>query len=132
MLATPSADKGRAMASVCHILRQAVLLAAALGALAVSAAQEARVMAASGDVFQYRRLELAVESDLAPADARDRDAVTADWTGPGGAAMRTPAFWDGGRSWKVRFAPPLAADQGRLRLPAPPDGQDWVVILKRK
>jgi len=27
---------------------------------------------------------------------------------------------------------PIVAEQNHLRLPAPPDGQDWVVILRRK
>jgi hypothetical protein len=37
------------------------------------------------------------------------DEVTMDVTfiGPGGATLTMPAFWDGGSTWKVRFAPLL-------------------------
>lgn len=53
----------------------------------------------------WRALEIAFESD------RDYDNpyldvdVDVDFTGPNGESIRRPAFWDGGRSWRVRFAP---------------------------
>jgi hypothetical protein len=53
----------------------------------------------------WRTAEFAIESD------RDRDdpyadvEVVATFTGPGGEEIRRPAFWDGGRTWRVRFAP---------------------------
>src|SRR3954447_25882552 len=31
--------------------------------------------------------------------------VEALFTGPGGIEIRRPAFWDGGRTWRIRFAP---------------------------
>ncbi len=31
--------------------------------------------------------------------------VTVEFAGPGGERILRPAFWDGGASWKVRFAP---------------------------
>ena len=33
-------------------------------------------------------------------------SVHADFTGPHGEVIRRPAFWDGGRVWRVQFAPP--------------------------
>lgn len=35
--------------------------------------------------------------------------VYAVFTGPGNETLRRPAFWDGGNTWKVRFAPPTAS-----------------------
>jgi hypothetical protein len=39
--------------------------------------------------------------------------VWAEFTHESGATLRRPAFWDGGRTWRVRFASPLA--EGRWR-----------------
>lgn len=36
--------------------------------------------------------------------------VTADFIGPGGLIVSRPAFWDGGSTWKLRFAPPTAGE----------------------
>lgn len=36
--------------------------------------------------------------------------VTATFIGPGGAVVTRPAFWDGGSTWKVRFAPTAVGD----------------------
>lgn len=33
--------------------------------------------------------------------------VTATFTGPNGTTISRPAFWDGGRTWRIRFAPVL-------------------------
>jgi len=54
---------------------------------------------------QYRVTELAVETDADPAASLDRDVIVSQWTGPDGSALRVPAFWDGGRTWRVRFTP---------------------------
>jgi hypothetical protein len=48
----------------------------------------------------WRALEIAFESDREP-DAE----VDVDFAGPNGESIRRPAFWDGGRTWRVRFAP---------------------------
>ena len=53
----------------------------------------------------WRTVELAFESDRDVVDPyRDVDAE-AVFAGPGGIQIRRPAFWDGGRTWRVRFAP---------------------------
>jgi hypothetical protein len=53
--------------------------------------------------------------------------------GPGGPGGTYAATFFDPRTGRATPAPaPVAADQGRLRLPLPPDGQDWVVILKRR
>jgi hypothetical protein len=49
--------------------------------------------------------------ELEPHRTKDADNpytdvnVTVTFTGPGGVEIRRPAFWDGRRTWKVRFAP---------------------------
>jgi hypothetical protein len=54
--------------------------------------------------------EIALESE------RDRDNpyldidVVAHFRGPGGRVIERPAFWDGDRSWRIRFAPTVAGD----------------------
>lgn len=37
-------------------------------------------------------------------------AVEAVFTGPGGERIRRGAFWDGGRTWRIRFAPTSAGE----------------------
>jgi len=56
-------------------------------------------------VRQYGLVERAVEADADPAASLDRDVIVSQWTGPDGSTVRVPAFWDGGRTWRVRFAP---------------------------
>jgi hypothetical protein len=41
--------------------------------------------------------------------------VWAEFNHEGGAALRRPAFWDGGRTWKIRFASPVAAGRWTWR-----------------
>ena len=41
--------------------------------------------------------------------------VWAECTHDGGEVLRRPAFWDGGRTWKIRFASPIAAGRWRWR-----------------
>jgi hypothetical protein len=53
------------------------------------------------------------EAELALTSERDypngyTDAdVWAELTHDSGATLRRPAFWDGGRTWKIRFASPI-------------------------
>lgn len=64
------------------------------------------------NVPTWRTIELSFESTreyLNPYQAVDAEAV---FLGPDGIRIVRPAFWDGGRTWKVRFAP---TRQGRWR-----------------
>jgi Protein of unknown function (DUF4038)/Domain of unknown function (DUF5060)/Putative collagen-binding domain of a collagenase len=58
-------------------------------------------------VSVWRTAELSFESSTdTPNPYLDQD-VEAVFTGPDGTEIRRPAFWDGGRNWKVRFAPTM-------------------------
>ena len=67
-------------------------------AAAVSAA------AAPSDVLRYGRFEQAL---TAPRDFANplREQVLVEFSGPGGVRDLTAAFWDGGRTWRVRYSP---------------------------
>jgi hypothetical protein len=55
----------------------------------------------------WRTVEFSFESSRdVPIPSSDVD-LEAIFTGPGGVEIRRPAFWDGGRTWRVRFAPTL-------------------------
>ncbi|MCQ6562307.1 S-layer homology domain-containing protein [Paenibacillus mendelii] len=58
----------------------------------------------------WRELELALESDAAYDNPFLDVDVTAAFTGPSGEVLTRPAFWDGGGTWKVRFAPTMAGE----------------------
>jgi hypothetical protein len=56
-------------------------------------------------VSRWRTVELSFQSARGvqnPCTDVDAEAI---FTGPGGIEIRRPAFWDGGRTWRVRFAP---------------------------
>ena len=69
--------------------------------LALLAAQPA-----GSDVAQWRPAEFAFEA----SGNYDRPCVdvelSARFTGPGNRSFQAGGFWDGGKTWKVRFAPP--------------------------
>ncbi|MCX5659137.1 MAG: DUF5060 domain-containing protein [Planctomycetota bacterium] len=51
--------------------------------------------------------EIPLLADADYADVLAGVRVECDFIGPGGQKTTVPAFWDGGRSWKVRFTPTL-------------------------
>ncbi len=51
-------------------------------------------------------LELALTASLAHDDPFNTVTLDVIVTSPSGASCRVPAFWDGGASWKVRYASP--------------------------
>lgn len=53
----------------------------------------------------WREIEMAFESGKSYGDPFLDVDVTATFTGPNGEVLTRPAFWDGGNTWKVRFAP---------------------------
>src|SRR6476620_5432357 len=61
--------------------------------------------------YPWREIEitLTAERDY-PSPYTDLE-VWADFTHDTGVTLRRPAFWDGGRVWRIRFASPL--DTGR-------------------
>jgi len=86
------------------------------GAAAAGAAEPAR---------QYRMIERAVEADADPAASLDRDLFVSTWRGPDGATFRVPAFWDGGRTWRVRFTP-IHPGRWTYRIVLAPEGGNAV------
>lgn len=56
-------------------------------------------------VSTWRTAELSFESSLDSDNPYLEMDVEVVFNGPDGTELRRPAFWDGGRTWKVRFAP---------------------------
>jgi uncharacterized protein DUF4038/uncharacterized protein DUF5060/collagenase-like protein with putative collagen-binding domain len=54
-------------------------------------------------VHRYGRFEQVLTADRDPVDPLEQDQIV-EFTGPGGR-VHLPAFWDGGRTWKIRFSP---------------------------
>lgn len=57
---------------------------------------------------QWQEVELDFTASNSYSNPYKDVDVYAEFSGPGGQKLRRPAFWDGGKSWKVRFASPLA------------------------
>ncbi len=55
----------------------------------------------------WREHEIALQAQREYANGYTDVEVWADFTHENGTTLRRPAFWDGGRTWKVRFASPL-------------------------
>jgi len=53
----------------------------------------------------WKGIEIPLTSSSAYANPYAEIEVTFTFTGPHGASIVRPAFWDGGSVWKVRFAP---------------------------
>ena len=62
--------------------------------------------AANYKVHQWQAVEIELTSSVTYADSFQDVGVTATFTTPDGRTITRPAFWDGGLTWKVRFAPP--------------------------
>jgi hypothetical protein len=60
---------------------------------------------APADVFRYGRFEQTFTSSKDYANPLSDVEVKVEFRGPGGARDEVLAFWDGGRTWKVRFSP---------------------------
>jgi len=57
---------------------------------------------------QWQATEITLNSSVTYADPFQDVDVTATFRGPGNKIIIRPAFWDGGSTWKIRFAPPIA------------------------
>jgi hypothetical protein len=62
--------------------------------------------AANYKIQQWQAVEIQLTSAVTYADPFQDVDVTATFTSPGNKEVIRPAFWDGGTTWKVRFAPP--------------------------
>jgi hypothetical protein len=56
---------------------------------------------------QWRAVEIVLNSSHNYNDPFEDVDVTVTFTGPNHRVVSRPAFWDGGNTWKVRFAPPV-------------------------
>lgn len=56
-------------------------------------------------VEQWTSAEIKLTSTKMYANPFDEVEVSATFTGPDGTTISRPAFWDGGNTWKIRFAP---------------------------
>ena len=57
--------------------------------------------------MQWQAIEIVLASSKTYSDPFQDVELTATFTGPGGEILTRPAFWDGGTTWKIRFAPTL-------------------------
>ncbi|MBR7827219.1 DUF4038 domain-containing protein [Actinospica sp. MGRD01-02] len=57
----------------------------------------------------WRECEIELVADREHQDAYSVVDVWAEFTGEDGTTLRRPAFFDGGRTWRVRFASPIGA-----------------------
>ena len=62
-------------------------------------------MATADTVECWRMHEITFYSQEEYADPLGDAVLDVAFTGPGGGVMTMPGFWDGGGSWRVRFAP---------------------------
>lgn len=62
-------------------------------------------LCAAVEIQQYHSYDFAFRAQ-APGNPFDVE-LTGEFTGPGGARLRVPGFYDGGDTWKVRFSPTL-------------------------
>jgi len=65
----------------------------------------ASVRAADKTVPVYGRFEHTLESASAYSNPLQEASLTVTFTGPNGDKLVVPGFWDGGKTWRVRFLP---------------------------
>lgn len=63
------------------------------------------VLAESVTVGTWQATEITLSSAGEYQNPFEDVEVTATFSGPGGKTLTRPAFWDGGKTWKIRFAP---------------------------
>ena len=63
-------------------------------------------------ITQWRPFEklFVTTNSYSDAEKFQKVKLQAVFTGPDGASITVPGFWDGGNEWRVRFAPPLAGE----------------------
>ena len=85
------------------LLKISSIFTCGLAILALSAGDA--TLAAEKSVATYERYEAAFESTGSHANPLQDAALTATFTAPGGEKVTVPGFWDGGKTWRVRFLP---------------------------
>ena len=58
--------------------------------------------------YPWRELELTLTAVNDYRSPYTTVEVWADFVHDDGATLRRPAFWDGGHTWKIRFAAPVS------------------------
>ena len=76
-----------------------------LSALLAFAAATTTTLAADKSVGLYQRFEQSFESAASYANPLQEASLTATFTSPTGTKLKILGFWDGGKTWRVRFAP---------------------------
>ena len=72
-------------------------------------------------VGPWREVEIVLTADRQVTDPYTGVEVWADFTHDDGLTLRRPAFYDGGRTWRLRFASPVAHGRWRWQTnPGPP------------
>ena len=72
-------------------------------------------------VGAWREVELVLTADRQVTDPYTGVEIWADFTHEDGLTLRRPAFYDGGRTWRIRFASPLPHGRWRWQTnPGPP------------
>ncbi|MET0887357.1 MAG: DUF5060 domain-containing protein, partial [Mycetocola sp.] len=82
-----------------------IFLATLIGVGVVVLQPSTPAFAADFSVERWRTVEIPLTSTASYSDPFADVEVVATFSGPGGAVITRPAFWDGGTTWKVRFAP---------------------------
>ena len=66
----------------------------------------ATIVSAQLKGHQWQAVEIVLTSSVGYSNPFQDVDVTATFTKPGSRSISRPAFWDGGRTWKIRFAAP--------------------------
>src|SRR6266496_92444 len=80
-----------------------VALATVLGLAAATTTSTSR--GAEKFVSDYERFEQSFDSSVNYDNPLQEASLTVAFTSPQGDKLNVPAFWDGGKTWRVRFAP---------------------------
>src|SRR5262245_54429877 len=59
----------------------------------------------SADVPKWQRFEAKLESSVDYPNHPQEAALTAVFTSPKGQSRKVYGFWDGGKTWRIRFLP---------------------------
>lgn len=83
--------------------RMAIVLAVMLAGLLAYPTPSVHAATFTGE--QWRVVEIPLTSSKSYANPFLDVNITGTFSGPGGTVITRPGYWDGGNSWKVRFAP---------------------------